>query len=149
MGKEGFIAFLNKTKTSKYYITFNIRLSCIFSVFYKICLYYLCYERLFICTENGKRERNGFSKNYQQKVALGAKKMCLRQHFSPLQKGKKRGAKEGWRELEKAIFRTYFTLFTRVRGRNRGTRREIKPLKPPLQGHKANCQTNQQQYITN
>ena len=46
MGKEGFIAFLNKTKTSKYYIPFNIRLSCIFSAFYKICLYYLCYERL-------------------------------------------------------------------------------------------------------
>ena len=46
MGKEGFIAFLNKTKTSKYYIPFNIRLSCIFSAFYKICLCYLCYERL-------------------------------------------------------------------------------------------------------
>ena len=54
MGKEGFIAFLNKTKTSKYYITFNIRLSCIFSVFYKICLYYLCYERLYYL--HGKRQ---------------------------------------------------------------------------------------------
>ena len=144
MGKEGFIAFLNKTKTSKYYIPFNIRLSCIFSVFYKICLYYLCYERLFICTENCKRGRNGFSRNHEQKLALGAKKMCLRWHFSPLQKGKKRGAKEGWRGLEKAIFRTYFTLFTRVRGREKGTRREIKPLKPPLPEHKANYQTNQQ-----
>ena len=64
MGKEGFIAFLNKTKTSKYYIPFNIRLSCIFSAFYKICLCYLCYERLYYLHENGKRERNGFSKNY-------------------------------------------------------------------------------------
>ncbi|MEI3053083.1 MAG: hypothetical protein V8T35_06975 [Prevotella sp.] len=54
MGKEGFIAFLNKTKTSKYYIPFNIRLSCIFSAFYKICLYYLCYERL--CYLHGKRQ---------------------------------------------------------------------------------------------
>ena len=95
-----------------------------------------------ICTENGKRERNSFSQNYEQKVALGAMKMCLRWHFSPLQKGKKRGAKEGWRGLKKTNFRTYFTLFTRVRGRKKGTRREIKPLKPPLQEHKANCQTN-------
>ena len=95
MGKEGFIAFLNKAKTSKYYIPFNIRLSCIFSVFDKICLYYLCYERLFICTENGKRERNDFSRNHEQKLALGAKKMCRRWHFSPLQKGKKRGVKAG------------------------------------------------------
>ena len=54
MGKERFIAFLNKTKTSKYYIPFNIRLSCIFSAFYKICLYYLCYERL--CYLHGKRQ---------------------------------------------------------------------------------------------
>ena len=77
-------------------------------------------------------------------MALGAMKMYLRWHFSPLQKGKKRGAKEGWRGLEKAIFRTYFTLFTRVRGREKGTRREIKPLKPPLPEHKANYQTNQQ-----
>lgn len=90
MGKEGFIAFLNKAKTSKYYITFNIRLSCIFSVFYKICLYYLCYERLFICTENGKRGRNVFSRIYEQKLAFGAKKMCLRWFFSPLQTGVKR-----------------------------------------------------------
>ena len=95
MGKEGFIAFLNNTKTSKYYITFNIRLSCIFSVFYKICLYYLCYERLFICTENCKRGRNGFSRNHEQKLALGAKKMCLRWHFSPPQKGKKGREKAG------------------------------------------------------
>ena len=95
MGKEGFIAFLNKTKTSKNYITFNIRLSCIFSVFYKICLYYLCYERLFICTENCKRERNGFSRNHEQKLALGAKKMCLRWHFSPPQKTQREGEKAG------------------------------------------------------
>ena len=97
-----------------------------------------------ICTENVKRERNVFSRNHEQKLALGAKKICLRWYFSPLQKGKKRGAKEGLRGLEKAIFRTYFTLFTRVRGRKKGTIREIKPLKPPLQEHKANCQTNQQ-----
>ena len=77
-------------------------------------------------------------------MALGAMKMYLRWHFSPLQKGKKRGAKEGWRGLEKLFFRTYFTLFTRVRGRKKGTRREIKPLKPPLPEHKANYQTNQQ-----
>ena len=53
-----------------------------------------------ICTENGKRERNGFSKNYKQKVALGAMKMCLRWHFSPLQKGKKRGVKGRLERLE-------------------------------------------------
>ena len=54
MGKEGFIAFLNKTKTSKYYIPFNIRLSCIFSAIYKTCLCYLCYERLYYL--HGKRQ---------------------------------------------------------------------------------------------
>lgn len=48
-----------------------------------------------ICTVNGKRERNGFSRNHEQKLALGAKKMCLRWYFSPLQKGKKRGVKAG------------------------------------------------------
>ena len=144
MGKEGFIAFLNKTKTSKYYIPFNIRLSCIFSAIYKTCLCYLCYERLYYLNKRRQKRRNSFSQNYEQKVALGAMKMCLRWHFSPLQKGKKRGAKEGLRGLEKAIFRTYFTLFTRVRGRKKGTRRETKPLKPPLPEHKANYQTNQQ-----
>ena len=64
MGKEGFIAFLNKTKTSKYYIPFNIRLSCIFSAFYKICLCYLCYERLHYLSEKVKERKNGFSQNY-------------------------------------------------------------------------------------
>ena len=48
-----------------------------------------------IRTEKGKRERNGFSRNHEQKWALGAKKMCLRWYFSPLQKGKKRGGKTG------------------------------------------------------
>ena len=48
-----------------------------------------------------RKRRNSFSQNYEQKVALGAMKMYLRWHFSPLQKGKKRGAKEGWRGLEK------------------------------------------------
>ena len=62
MGKEGFIAFLNKTKTSKYYIPFNIRLSCIFSVFYKICLYYLCYERLQYMNGKGKERKKWFFK---------------------------------------------------------------------------------------
>ena len=62
MGKEGFIAFLNKTKTSKYYITFNIRLSCIFSAFYKICLYYLCYERLQYMNGKGKERKKWFFK---------------------------------------------------------------------------------------
>jgi hypothetical protein len=64
MGKEGFIAFLNKTKTSKYYITFNIRLSCIFSVFYKICLYYLCYERLYYLHRKLQERKKWFSQNY-------------------------------------------------------------------------------------
>ena len=149
MGKEGFIAFLNKTKTSKYYIPFNIRLSCIFSAFYKICLCYLCYERLYYLHGKRQERKKWFFQELLAESSTRAKKMCLRQHFSPLQKGKKRGAKEGLRGLEKAIFRTYFTLFTRVRGRKKGTRRETKPLKPPLPEHKANCQTNQQQYITN
>ena len=48
-----------------------------------------------ICTENVKRERNVFSRNHEQKLALGAKKICLRWYFSPLQKGKKRGGKAG------------------------------------------------------
>ena len=64
MGKEGFITFLNKTKTSKYYIPFNIRLSCIFSAFYKICLYYLCYERLYYLHGKRQERKKCFFKNY-------------------------------------------------------------------------------------
>lgn len=35
--------------------------------------------------------RNSFSQNYEQKVALGAKKICLRWHFAPPQKTKREG----------------------------------------------------------
>ena len=60
MCKEGFIAFLNKNKTSKYYILLNIRLSCIFSAFYKICLYYLCLERLHYLNRKGEEGKKWF-----------------------------------------------------------------------------------------
>lgn len=93
MGKEGFIAFLNKAKTSKYYITFNIRLSCIFSVFYKICLYYLCYERLFICTENGKRRKMVFRGIMSRNWLSELRKCASDGSFHPYRRGKKRGVK--------------------------------------------------------
>ena len=48
-----------------------------------------------ILTEKGKRERNGFSRNHEQKLALGAQKMCLRWLFSPLQKPQREGEKAG------------------------------------------------------
>ena len=94
MGKEGFIAFLKKTKTSKYYITFNIRLSCIFSVFYKICLYYLCYERLFICTENCKRGRNGFQGIMSRNWLSELRKCASDGTFHPHRRVKKEGKRQ-------------------------------------------------------
>ena len=37
--------------------------------------------------EKGKEKKNGFSRIHEQKLALGAKKMCHRWFFSPLQTG--------------------------------------------------------------
>ena len=37
--------------------------------------------------EKGKEKKNVFSRIYEQKLAFGAKKMCLRWFFSPPQKG--------------------------------------------------------------
>ena len=50
-----------------------------------------CYERLYYLSKRRQKRRNGFSQNHEQKVALGAKKMCLRWHFSPPQKAKREG----------------------------------------------------------
>ena len=141
MGKEGFIAFLNKTKTSKYYIPFNIRLSCIFSAIYKTCLCYLCYERLYYLNKRRKRKEIVFRRIMSRKWLSELWKCASDGTFHPYRRVKREGQRKVG-EGSKNYFRTYFTLFTRVRGRKKGTRREIKPLKPPLQEHKANCQTN-------
>ena len=60
--------------------------------------------------EKGKEKKNGFSRNHEQKLALGAKKMCHRWLFSPLQKGQKeRGERqvEGAKGLYFRIILTY------------------------------------------
>ena len=142
MGKEGFIAFLNKTKTSKYYIPFNIRLSCIFSAIYKTCLCYLCYERLYYLNKRRKRKEIVFRRIMSRKWLSELWKCASDGTFHPYRRVKREGQRKVGEGLKSYFFRTYFTLFTRVRGRKKGTRREIKPLKPPLQEHKANCQTN-------
>ena len=69
---------------------------------------------------------------YLTEKCLGRVKNCLRWHFSPLQKGKKRGVKGRLERLEKLFFGTYFTLYTRVRGREEGARRGMKDPKAPL-----------------
>lgn len=86
--KEGiFYSFFKRSK-HQIIIFYSIAvLSCIFSAIYKTCLCYLCYESLHYLNEKWKEKKNGFSRNHEQKLARGAKKMCHRWHFSPLQKG--------------------------------------------------------------
>ena len=62
--KKGFLLLFSNAQNINNYILFNSRISCIFSEFYKICLYYLCYERLHYLSEKVKERKNGFSQNY-------------------------------------------------------------------------------------
>lgn len=60
--KGAFIAFFKRTKTSKYYILFNIRLSRPLSALYKIWLYIVCLERLQYMNGKGKERKKWFFK---------------------------------------------------------------------------------------
>ena len=52
--------------------------------------------------------------------------------FTPTEGVKKRGVKGRLERLENPFFGTYFTLYTRVRGRKEGARRGMKDPKAPL-----------------
>ena len=60
--------------------------------------------------------------------------MCRQWHFSPLQKGKKRGVKGRLERVKNLYFRTYFTLFTRVGERRERTRGGKNDLLEALKG---------------
>lgn len=81
--KRGFLLLFSNAQNINNYILLNCLISCIFSEFYKICLYYLCYERLHYLSEKVKERKNGFSQNYQQNLALGALKCVSDGIFYP------------------------------------------------------------------
>ena len=135
MKKRGiFIAF---SKRSKHQIIIFCPITvypAYFQLFIKHAYVIFVMKDYIIWTEKGKRERNGFSRNHEQKLALGAKKMCRQWHFSPLQKGKKRGVKGRLERVKNLYFRTYFTLFTRVGERRERTRGGKNDLLEALKG---------------
>ena len=58
--KMVFYCIFKRTKTSKYYILFNIRLSRSLSALYKIWLYIFCLERLQYMNGKGKERKKWF-----------------------------------------------------------------------------------------
>lgn len=81
--KRGFLQLFSNAQNINNYILLNSRIFCIFSALYKICLCYLCYERLHYLSEKVKERKNGFSQNYQQNLALGALKCVSDGIFYP------------------------------------------------------------------
>ena len=142
--KRGFLQLFSNAQNINNYILLNSRISCIFSAFYKICLCYLCYERLHYLSEKVKERKNGFSQNYQQNLALGALKCVSDGIFTP-QKGKNTGVKgrlEGRKWLFSGIILTYLQDKQHI---NKRRKRRNPQLKGVLKNTKRNilrCRNN-------
>ena len=136
MGKEGFIAFLNKTKTSKYYIPFNIRLSCIFSAIYKTCLCYLCYERLYYLNKRRKRKEIVFRRIMSRKWLSELWKCASDGTFHPYRRVKREGQRKVGEGL-KSYFLEHILHYSQEweEGKREQEERQS-PLSPPYRNIK-------------
>ena len=111
MCKEGFIAFLNKNKTSKYYILLNIRLSCIFSAFYKICLYYLCLERLHYLNRKGEEGKKWFFEESRAEIGSRCSENVPPMALLSLTEDPKKGVKGRLKRGAKGHFKIIIYIF--------------------------------------